>query len=107
VCHFEYVPHKSSLIKSQGALAFDLFPKQEAQAGLSPRVQGLGTGALRSALPVTVAAGRLQKAGLISYLRGSVAISDRKGLEEASCDCYALVKKQLEDWRREANGKTR
>jgi CRP-like cAMP-binding protein len=55
---------------------------------------------------VTVAAGRLQKAGLISYLRGSVAISDRKGLEEASCDCYALVKNQLEDWRREANGKT-
>jgi CRP-like cAMP-binding protein len=53
---------------------------------------------------VTVAAGTLQKAGLISYTRGSVAISDRKRLEEAACDCYALVKKQIEDWRREANG---
>jgi hypothetical protein len=47
----------------------------------------------------------LQKAGLISYMRGSVAISDRKGLEEAACDCYAPVKKQLEDWQRKATGK--
>ncbi len=47
---------------------------------------------------VTVAAGTLQKAGLISYTRGSVAISDRKRLEEAACDCYGIVQQQLKDW---------
>ena len=41
---------------------------------------------------VTVAAGTLQKAGLISYTRGCVIIVDRKGLEEAACDCYDLLR---------------
>jgi CRP-like cAMP-binding protein len=50
---------------------------------------------------VTVAAGTLQKAGLISYTRGSVAISDRKRLEEAACDCYGIVQQQLKDWEAE------
>lgn len=51
---------------------------------------------------VTVAAGRLQKAGLISYTRGSIVISDRRRLEAAACGCYGLVRQQLEDWEREA-----
>jgi CRP-like cAMP-binding protein len=41
---------------------------------------------------VTVAAGVLHKAGLISYHRGFVNILDRQGLEHASCECYANVK---------------
>jgi CRP-like cAMP-binding protein len=57
-------------------------------------------GARRSS--VTVAAGTLQKAGLISYTRGSVAISNRKRLEEAACDCYGIVRRQLKDWEEEA-----
>ncbi len=40
---------------------------------------------------VTVAAGILQKAGLIHYTRGSITISDRNGLEAASCECYGIV----------------
>ena len=40
---------------------------------------------------VTIAAGILQKAGLISYKRGNIKIIDRQGLEEASCSCYAIV----------------
>jgi hypothetical protein len=40
---------------------------------------------------VTVAAGMLQKAGLIEYTRGSIAIRDRAGLEAASCPCYRFV----------------
>jgi CRP-like cAMP-binding protein len=40
---------------------------------------------------VTVAAGILQKAGLIQYTRGSITISDRAGLEAASCECYGIV----------------
>ena len=41
---------------------------------------------------VNVAAGMLQQAGLISYVRGVVRILDRKGLEEASCECYAVIR---------------
>jgi CRP-like cAMP-binding protein len=37
---------------------------------------------------VTVAAGILHKAGLITYSRGSVTIQSRKGLIDAACECY-------------------
>jgi CRP-like cAMP-binding protein len=47
---------------------------------------------------VTVSAGVLQKAGLISYTRGHVTILNRKRLEDAACDCYRIVQKQLVDW---------
>jgi CRP-like cAMP-binding protein len=47
---------------------------------------------------VTIAAGLLQKGGLISYSRGSVRILDRRKLEQASCECYGIVQKQLSDW---------
>lgn len=40
---------------------------------------------------VTLAAGTLQQAGLIAYTRGHVTIKDRAGLEEAACECYAIV----------------
>lgn len=45
---------------------------------------------------VTVAAGSLQDAGLIQYQRGRVNVLDRRGLQEASCSCYA---KDLEMYR--------
>ncbi len=51
---------------------------------------------------VTVAAGALQKAGLISYTRGSVKILSRKRLEDASCECYGIVQRQLNAWETEA-----
>lgn len=50
---------------------------------------------------VTVAAGILQKAGLISYTRGSVTILNRQKLEEAACDCYGIVQRQLKEWEAE------
>jgi hypothetical protein len=37
---------------------------------------------------VTVVAGTLQKAGLITYHRGQLSILDRGRLEAASCECY-------------------
>ena len=40
---------------------------------------------------VTVAAGRLHDAGLIYHTRGRLLIVDRKGLEEAACECYKAV----------------
>ena len=41
---------------------------------------------------VTEAAGRLHKAGLISYRRGQITVLDRGGLEQRSCGCYAAAK---------------
>jgi CRP-like cAMP-binding protein len=41
---------------------------------------------------VSVVAGTLQQAGLISYVHGRVTVRDRKGLEAASCECYAIVR---------------
>ena len=41
---------------------------------------------------VTVVAGTLQKAGLISYKHGHLTVLDRRGLEDASCECYATVR---------------
>lgn len=46
-------------------------------------------GVRRSA--VTIAAGMLQKKGLISYVRGNITVPSRPGLETASCQCYAAV----------------
>lgn len=37
---------------------------------------------------VSVAAGALQRAGLIRYQHGQLAIVDREGLESAACECY-------------------
>lgn len=44
---------------------------------------------------VTVAAGELQRAKLIRYLYGRVAIENRRGLEEAACECYGVVQQRF------------
>jgi len=51
---------------------------------------------------VTVAAGILQKAGLIKYARGSVTIVNRERLEDAACECYEIITRQARNWRNEA-----
>lgn len=45
---------------------------------------------------VTLAAQAMQAAGLISYRRGKIQVLDRRGLEKASCECYAIVKKRFD-----------
>lgn len=45
---------------------------------------------------VTEAAGKLQKAGLIDYSRGSITVLDRPGLEAQACECYRVVKTECE-----------
>lgn len=45
---------------------------------------------------VTEAAGKLQRAGLIRYSRGRIEVLDRPGLEEAVCECYAVVKTEFD-----------
>ena len=43
---------------------------------------------------VTAAAGELQKAGVIRYSRGRITVIDRAKLEQLSCECYSVVKKE-------------
>ena len=45
---------------------------------------------------VTEAAANLQRSGLIHYRRGHITVVDRKGLEDRTCECYAVVRKEYE-----------
>ena len=45
---------------------------------------------------VSIAVGELQDAGLINYRRGHMRILDREGLLSASCECYAIVRREFE-----------
>ena len=45
---------------------------------------------------VTEAALKLQKAELIRYSRGRITVLDRTGLEQRTCECYAVVKKEYD-----------
>jgi CRP-like cAMP-binding protein len=44
---------------------------------------------------ITEAAGNLQRAGIIHYRRGHIAVLKRAGLEASTCECYAVVKKEV------------
>jgi CRP-like cAMP-binding protein len=44
---------------------------------------------------ITEAAGNLQRAGVIRYRRGHISVVARAGLESGSCECYAVVKKEI------------
>ena len=45
---------------------------------------------------VTEAAGKLQRIGVIDYHRGHITVLDRIKLEELTCECYAVVKKEAD-----------
>lgn len=63
----------------------DLIITQELVAGmLGVRREG-----------ITEAAGNLQRAGLINYRRGHISVLDRAGLEKQVCECYAVVKREM------------
>ncbi|HEY7353763.1 MAG TPA: Crp/Fnr family transcriptional regulator [Terriglobales bacterium] len=51
---------------------------------------------------VTVAAGILQKAGIIAYTRGDVKVLSRQKLEHAACECYGIMQQQIQSWRAES-----
>jgi CRP-like cAMP-binding protein len=44
---------------------------------------------------ITEAAGKLQHAGVIRYRRGHISVLDRAGLESRVCECYAVVRTEL------------
>jgi len=43
---------------------------------------------------ITAAALKLQRAGVIRYSRGHIAVLDRRQLEHGSCECYCAAKKE-------------
>jgi CRP-like cAMP-binding protein len=45
---------------------------------------------------VTEAAGKLQKLGVIKYVRGKITVLDRPHLERLSCECYSVVKRETD-----------
>jgi CRP-like cAMP-binding protein len=45
---------------------------------------------------VTEAAGKLQADKLIHYSRGHITVLDRPGMEKRVCECYAVVKKEMD-----------
>lgn len=47
---------------------------------------------------ITVAAGDLQRSGLIEYHRGELTVLDRGGLEAAACSCYATDRQTYAEW---------
>lgn len=53
---------------------------------------------------VSIALATLQRAGYIHYLHGCITVLDRAGLEETSCECYAMAQDQFTGFLRPANG---
>lgn len=73
-------------------MAYDRVPKDEILLTQDVLAQML---AVRRP-SVTLAAGALKHAGLIQYNRGVLTILDHKGLEEAACGCYEIIKKEFD-----------
>jgi CRP-like cAMP-binding protein len=80
------------LLMSQDRIGGEILPLTQEFLG-----QMLGT---RRA-SVSMAAGKLQKAGMIRYSRGSVGILNRQKLERTACDCYQIIKGQKDKWQAE------
>ena len=75
------------LLMARDRMASDDFP-------LTQEFAAMMLGASRST--VTVVAGTLQRAGLITYHRGQITIVDGEKLEAASCECYRAATNLLQ-----------
>jgi CRP-like cAMP-binding protein len=45
---------------------------------------------------ITEAAGKLRNASIIRYRRGHISVLERSGLETRACECYGVVRKELD-----------
>lgn len=45
---------------------------------------------------VSICAHTLQTSGLIKYSRGKIEILNRQGIEECACECYAIIRQQID-----------
>ena len=80
------------LLMSHDRIGADTMPLTQEFLG-----QMLGT--RRSS--VSMAASILQKAGMLTYTRGSVTIVDKRKLVKAACDCYEIIQNQQKNWQTE------
>jgi CRP-like cAMP-binding protein len=67
----------------------------DPQFGLSHEYLAMMLGVHRPT--VSVAAGALQRDGIIKYRHGTVTVLDRAGLEASACECYAITRQQFEN----------
>ena len=51
---------------------------------------------MREEFEKLVAAGKLQRLGMISYSRGHITVVDRPALERHVCECYTVIKGETE-----------
>ena len=75
------------LLMTHDRVAADEFPLTHEFLSLMLGVRRAG---------VTVAAGMLQRAGLIEYKHGHIKVIDREGLEGASCPCYRIIRESYD-----------
>ena len=68
----------------------DRIPSKPATLALTQELLSQMLGIRRTT--VTLVAQSLQKSGVIRYSRGNITILDRKGLEEAACECYRIIR---------------
>lgn len=75
------------LLMTHDRLGADRFP-------LTQEFMGQMLGVRRAS--VSTAAAILQRAGLIRYARGRITVTDRAGLEAASCECYGVIRREFD-----------
>ena len=68
----------------------DRIPSKPATLALTQELLSQMLGIRRTT--VTLVAQSLQKSGVIRYSRGNITILDRRGLEEAACECYRIIR---------------
>ena len=70
-----------------------LMTQDRVDSGSLPITHDFLAGMLGTDRPtVSLAAGALQKKGLIEYTRGAVKIVNRKKLEDSACECYGVIR---------------
>jgi CRP-like cAMP-binding protein len=77
------------LLSTHDRVAGDQFPLTQEFLAIMLGVRRAG---------VSVAQHALQQDGLIQYTRGQVTILDRTGLEEVSCECYAVIRERFDQF---------
>jgi CRP-like cAMP-binding protein len=75
------------LLITQDRIGRDQFPITQEFIGL---MLGVSRGT------VNTSASLLQRAGFIRYQRGRITVADRKGLESAACNCYAVIRREFD-----------
>lgn len=80
-------PYLTSVSLTMGTVLYDASEKAD-ELPLTQEFMDNMLGCGRSG--VTLAAGSLQRSGLIRYSRGKITIIDRPNLEDVACECYEL-----------------